>query len=283
MQDGQRFNPFGLFTGVWIPDFISMDKDLSLLAKFTYGRLLRYAGKNGMAWPAQETLAEEIGRGATQIKDALKELVTAGYLEVEKPTGKDRLMHKTNRYHFIWREDYTKFSMGNDGENQFSGEAEIRPSGKAEIRPSKVRESIVRESVKGSSKEDPKKAPPSKISPTLIMDLWNRRLVKKGFPKILKLIPSRISQIKNRSKDLPTYDDWVGLFKKIEASQFLCGVNDRGWKAGFDFILNEKNLLKILEGKYDNQPAHKNKSRTGPRLFVEVPEGKYDDIEITRC
>lgn len=30
------------------------------------------------------------------------------------------------------------------------------------------------------------------------------------------------------------------------------GVNDRGWKADFDFLIKVNNAVKVLEGKYAN-------------------------------
>ena len=47
---------------------------------------------------------------------------------------------------------------------------------------------------------------------------------------------------------------------KISKINFLWGNNDRGWKTDFNWVLNENNLLKILEGKYksDDSPESKN-------------------------
>ena len=32
------------------------------------------------------------------------------------------------------------------------------------------------------------------------------------------------------------------------------GVNDRGWKADFDFLIKVNNAVKVLEGKYNGKP-----------------------------
>lgn len=44
------------------------------------------------------------------------------------------------------------------------------------------------------------------------------------------------------------------LFTKANASQFLCGNNDRGWKADIEWILGDKSV-NILEGKYDSHKS----------------------------
>ena len=42
------------------------------------------------------------------------------------------------------------------------------------------------------------------------------------------------------------------ILKKIELSSFLLGSNDKNWKVCFDWIIeNDKNYIKILEGKYE--------------------------------
>ena len=43
-------------------------------------------------------------------------------------------------------------------------------------------------------------------------------------------------------------------FRKVEASNFCKGENDRGWRADFDWLIkNDHNIIKVLEGKYDNK------------------------------
>ena len=41
-------------------------------------------------------------------------------------------------------------------------------------------------------------------------------------------------------------------FEKANASNFLCGGSERGWKADFDWVMRDDHLIKILEGNYDN-------------------------------
>ena len=41
------------------------------------------------------------------------------------------------------------------------------------------------------------------------------------------------------------------LFHKVEKSDFLCGRSGQ-WKASFDWIIKQGNVIKIMEGNYDN-------------------------------
>jgi len=104
MKIGQRYNPFRIFAGIYIPNFVWQDRNLTNLSKLLFGRLISYAGKNGNCFPKQETLAEEFNVSTNTILTSINQLVAQKYLEKENPTGADRLMHKCIRYHFIWHE-----------------------------------------------------------------------------------------------------------------------------------------------------------------------------------
>ena len=68
----------------------------------------------------------------------------------------------------------------------------------------------------------------------------------------------RESHIKARLKNLEL-SEWEKVFKKMEASDFCCGVNNRGWTASFDWIIsNDNNYVKVLEGRYDNNNKNQN-------------------------
>ncbi len=75
-----------------------------------------------------------------------------------------------------------------------------------------------------------------------------------SLPKVIKLSEKRKSKIRIRFEEMD-YDYGVmkTVFEKAEASRFMRGDNNRGWKADFDWIFtNNTNWVKILEGKYDN-------------------------------
>ncbi len=67
-------------TFVQIPYGVFADKDLSHAAKLVYGRLLLYAGKDGLCYPKQETLAAEICIRHRQLRTVLVELRDQGWL-----------------------------------------------------------------------------------------------------------------------------------------------------------------------------------------------------------
>ena len=106
MEIGKTFNPYGLFVGSFIPNCILQEKLLSSTAKLCYARLCQYSGKNGVAFPKQETLAKEIGISEVQVIRVLKNLEDFGLIKRIKATGQDKFLHKTNRYTFLWHKIY---------------------------------------------------------------------------------------------------------------------------------------------------------------------------------
>lgn len=91
-----RINPYKMFVGSFIPNWILRCKELTASDKLVYARLSQYAGKNGECYPKQETIAEECGMGERTVVTSIKSLVEHGFLEVER-----RGQGKTNCYYFL--------------------------------------------------------------------------------------------------------------------------------------------------------------------------------------
>ena len=78
------------------------------------------------------------------------------------------------------------------------------------------------------------------------------------------LCPS-LPQIKYLSEDTKTMmaqqtekytlDDFKLLFQKAEASDFLKGENDRKWAASFEWLIEDQNMAKVLNGNFDNRKS----------------------------
>ena len=73
-----------------------------------------------------------------------------------------------------------------------------------------------------------------------------------SLPKVRVITNKRIKAIKSFLRQYTT-DTIKEAFEKAEASDFLKGQNDRGWKADIDFLTNANNVAKVLEDKYKNK------------------------------
>ena len=54
-------------------------------------------------------------------------------------------------------------------------------------------------------------------------------------------------------------DDIKKVFEKANGSDYLTGKNDRGWRAGFDWIIDVDNFVKIQDGNFDNRQGKKSR------------------------
>ena len=76
-----------------VPNFVLTKKELSVGAKLAYAMLLKYAWGDDACFPGQIKLAEDMGAGERSVRTYLKELETAGMLEITQ-----RGLGKTNFY-----------------------------------------------------------------------------------------------------------------------------------------------------------------------------------------
>src|SRR3954452_16369649 len=79
----KKFNPYRMFTGVWIPDPLLRYKGISIGAKVVYARLARFAGKDGRCFPSVKAIAKHVALSERQVQTYLKQLDHAGFIERE--------------------------------------------------------------------------------------------------------------------------------------------------------------------------------------------------------
>ena len=116
----------------------------------------------------------------------------------------------------------------------------------------------------------------AKIPYEEIKDLFNK--ICTSLSKIQSLSNSRKEKIKVRWNELNSIEKFKELFEKTQASSFCIGDNKDGWKASFDWLMeNDKNWLKVLEGNYD-----KNKQNGKDRQSIQS-EHATDAIEVPDC
>jgi len=77
---------------------------------------------------------------------------------------------------------------------------------------------------------------------------------------VIRLSDARRTLLKARMRDMPEPGAWPAYCRRIAASSFLSGDNDRKWRADFDWVLKASTCLRILEGKYDDRPGDRRSS-----------------------
>lgn len=114
--------------------------------------------------------------------------------------------------------------------------------------------------------------PSEKIDYDRIVDLYHKACP--SYPKLIKLSDKRKTKIRVRFEEMKyDYQTIATIFCKMEASKFLKGDNKNGWKATFDWVLeNANNWVKVLEGQYDNKQEQKPTS--SPPAGVQLGYGE---------
>jgi len=97
MNIGNEYNPYRLFVGSFIPNWLMCRTEISPGAKLCFARLCQYAGVDGKCFPAQSTLCTELGTSERQTKRYLAELKEAGLISVIQQG-----LNRPNIYKFIY-------------------------------------------------------------------------------------------------------------------------------------------------------------------------------------
>ena len=102
MQPGERFNPYKLFRGAFIPSAILEYPKLTASAKLAWARMTELAKGEDSVSATHKEIADGIGLSVRSIPKVIDSLVEAGFIEKEAPTGRDRLAHAPVTYWFTW-------------------------------------------------------------------------------------------------------------------------------------------------------------------------------------
>lgn len=120
LEIGEPFNPFGLFNGIFIPECLASCRWLSGGAKLAWGRLARYAGRDGRCYPTMAALGREIGVGERQAQKYVAELERHQLVRrVSRYLG---LAQTSNGFEFLWHGLFEEGMSDQEGVNDRSGE-----------------------------------------------------------------------------------------------------------------------------------------------------------------
>lgn len=102
-----------------------------------------------------------------------------------------------------------------------------------------------------SLEEDKNKKKKENINYQIISGMFNEICI--SFPRITKLSDRRKKTIRARMNQGYTVDDFRRLFESAEASSFLKGGNGRDWSASFNWLIQDGNMAKVLDGNYQDR------------------------------
>lgn len=95
------FNPFRLFVGSFLPEWLMQLEELNSSDKLVWAKLAQYAGENGKCFPKQDSIAKACGMSLRTVVKSIGKLEELKYIKITKPKGTDKWNHLGNRYEFI--------------------------------------------------------------------------------------------------------------------------------------------------------------------------------------
>ena len=111
----------------------------------------------------------------------------------------------------------------------------------------------------------------AKVVADKAVEMWNEMAERAELPKVQRLTDSRVKKVVLRIREVGGMPGWQEALNKIEASKFLTGHNDRGWRANFDFMLQQSSFTKLMEGSYDNRES---RGDTGGRKTTSLDRSR---------
>lgn len=213
------------FKGVWIPKEIWLDTRLNALDKVILVEIDSLDdGENG-CYASNKYLSEFCQCSITKVSNAISKLAEYGYIEQTNFDGRhrkleSRLTRNASQPYKICKADLQNVQANNKDNN-------------------KDNNIIIRQ-----NKTD------------VYSDIVNEyNFICTRLPKVERITSNRKKHIKARLSN-SSRETMTIVFHKANASDFLCGNNDRGWMADFDWLIqNDSNMVKVIEGKYDNRKA----------------------------
>ncbi|MCT8978681.1 hypothetical protein N4T77_18995 [Clostridium sp. CX1] len=105
-----------------------------------------------------------------------------------------------------------------------------------------------------------------------------------SMPKVIKITSDRKRLMKAVWKENKDIKAFINLFTKAQKSDFLSGRDGKWTGCNFDWLLNNKKMLRVLEGVYDNKPSvprANTQAAVKPSNFNNFTprEYDYDDLE----
>ncbi len=216
---------------------VTRNKNITAAAKGLYAYLSAFCGVSDECYPSVETITSEMGMGKDTFYKHINALVAVGVVQKKQVTGNDgrfgRTIYKLTHEVEIKGFPYTK-----------NRDTDISYTESKETISNNLKNNIIIN---------------NNIDYQLIVDMYNDTCV--SFPKVNKLSEKRKKAIRARLKSY-TLEDFKKLFQMAEGSSFLKGQNNKNWSATFDWLIQDSNMAKVLDGNYADKGKVQRKEQT---------------------
>ena len=301
---GINSNGFGI-----IAKLVMQDRNLSLCAKGVYAYFCSYAGAGNICFPSRKKMCYDLGISQNTLSKYLKELIKSSYVSCEqiKENGKfshnvytintqipltkipltkfsdtqilvnENLYTKNNNYknnnyynnnNITHRNETEKINVESFKKNQgvgyqgvgFLGVDNLGLENQGQLNTNKL-------NTNNTHRKE------QKFDCQEVADAFNETCV--SLPRVTKLTDKRKKAIKSILKK-HSLAELKNIFKKVEYSSFLNGSSGKWSGATFDWLLKESNLIKVIEGNYDDKGKYNNFHGT-PSYDIDLYESETSD------
>ena len=267
-------------------------KDVTPTQKLILICLANHAGPDGTCWPSQTILSDYSGLSREAVNRNMKDLESAGLIASERRKDPDgRETAKTYRLKIaeslaVVRDDtggaemmgrcdpeshLTKSTTCEDQKPRSTGiigcdsgshrgdsgsqggviqdHSDCDPGSHKSLKEESSKEETKDLKAQSMSKSQKRDSDSGALSP--LAEFWNSACP--SLPAVREMSENRRKKEKLRLKERPDLDEWERIFRMIDESSFCRGNGRTGWRATFDWIIdNPDNAIKVLEGKYEN-------------------------------
>lgn len=233
----------------------------------------------GQAFPLREDVTAE------QIRESLNRLSAAGAIVLYQSGDTVYFYLPTWSNHQRVRGSRPKTPDPNDGEILLELTADCRNSpqlaaNRRELPPNPIQSNPIQSNpIQGESNPTPP-APGAPVDE--IVALFNG--ICRSFSPVSSVEKWRIEKVGALWETCPDLDTFREVFEIFEASDFLKGGGDKGWKASFDWLMKPDNFRKVMEHQYDERPKAPAKKDTVDEAFWEeiFAEARKEDEDAKR-
>lgn len=225
------------------PKAVMRDKNLSIEAKAIYAYISSYCGSGVTAFPSVDLMCHDLGISRNRFNKHRKLLEDYGYITVRQEVEYGKF--KGNMYTINLVPTLQNATSENATSENPSSENEATNNNNVTNNNINKNNTTTPIPPKGADEVIPLKK---------ILDAYHEKLPE--LPRVVVFTDKRKKQLSARwkeDKSRQTIEWWVGYFEYVSSIPFLNGQNNRNWKADFEWLTNQNNLAKVIEGKYENE------------------------------
>ena len=206
-----------------LPQDLARRRDINGTDKVMLAVIVDRMGRNGVSWPGVRQIAKDAGVSVPTVLESIRRLEKVSLLTREK-----RKNGQSNLYRITEKSAQETLAVKNIKRSRKFN------SGVKDSLPEALKKLELNQTDQlNQTKEEE------------FMSLWNSQTT---LPKIQTFTRQRKQKFQARMKEPVFRDHRLAIVRKLAASPFHTGQNDRGWQADVDWILkNDTNYMKIFE------------------------------------